>query len=388
MARLPAVGCCMMMMFLASCAQDITENKPGIILVPGVMGSRLWSDTKDVWVNKVLLATGIVENYLALDFDADTSLTSNPYGKTTGPDFGVLEDIEYMSDGSLFSAAKEYMHPLVEKFVGLGYTRDSDIRGAPYDWRKSPNELEDFYQHFTTMIETTRATTNGPVVVIAHSYGGLVTNYFLQSQSTQWKQENVEALITLGSPFGGSTLTLQALTTGQTPQTGTTGADMFKRLTRSFPSSYMLMPSANVYPDDVLIVSPSQTYTLQNIKDYLTNQVGADSVAMRELANDMMTKASAAPGVKTYCLYGDQTPTMSSVVFPTDEFVAANAEFQYNNFGDGTVGVRSLQACDSFEQAELVESIAYNATHNGMLSDADVWAKLLQVIAEISDSRS
>lgn len=33
-----------------------------------------------------------------------------------------------------------YFFIIVQALVDHGYTRDDDIRGAPYDWRKAPSE--------------------------------------------------------------------------------------------------------------------------------------------------------------------------------------------------------------------------------------------------------
>lgn len=33
-----------------------------------------------------------------------------------------------------------YFYTLVQTLVNLGYRRDDDIRGAPYDWRKAPSK--------------------------------------------------------------------------------------------------------------------------------------------------------------------------------------------------------------------------------------------------------
>lgn len=33
-----------------------------------------------------------------------------------------------------------YFFTIVQSLVEWGYTRDEDVRGAPYDWRKAPSE--------------------------------------------------------------------------------------------------------------------------------------------------------------------------------------------------------------------------------------------------------
>lgn len=45
-----------------------------------------------------------------------------------------------------FSVSGMYFFSIVQALVDWGYTRDDDVRGAPYDWRKAPSEhLHDLF---------------------------------------------------------------------------------------------------------------------------------------------------------------------------------------------------------------------------------------------------
>lgn len=52
--------------------------------------------------------------------------------------------------------------------------------------------------------ETYRANNNTPVMIIAHSMGGPMSLYFLNSQSQAWKNMYIARLITLSGVWGGS----------------------------------------------------------------------------------------------------------------------------------------------------------------------------------------
>ena len=52
----------------------------------------------------------------------------------TVPDFGSISSIEFVGPYPFY-------YPLVEYLVQRGYTRDVNIRGAPYDWRLNPGML-------------------------------------------------------------------------------------------------------------------------------------------------------------------------------------------------------------------------------------------------------
>ncbi len=46
------------------------------------------------------------------------------------------------------SVSGMYFFTIVQALVDWGYTRDDDVRGAPYDWRKAPSEhLHDLFVH-------------------------------------------------------------------------------------------------------------------------------------------------------------------------------------------------------------------------------------------------
>lgn len=44
------------------------------------------------------------------------------------------------SNSHTFLSAGSYFHTMVDSLVGWGYTRDEDVRGAPYDWRRAPSK--------------------------------------------------------------------------------------------------------------------------------------------------------------------------------------------------------------------------------------------------------
>lgn len=46
------------------------------------------------------------------------------------------------------SLSGRYFFTIVQALVDWGYTRDDDVRGAPYDWRKAPSQyLHDLFVH-------------------------------------------------------------------------------------------------------------------------------------------------------------------------------------------------------------------------------------------------
>ena len=142
---------------VASCAS--------IRLVPGDGGSQLFAklDKPDVvhyfcdrktenyfnlWLNLALLVPFVIDCWvdnMKLIYDNTTRKTSNSPGvDIMVPDFGNTSSVEYVDPSQV--SVTGYYNVLVNELVAAGYRRGVDIRGAPYDFRKSPSKSCAFCQ--------------------------------------------------------------------------------------------------------------------------------------------------------------------------------------------------------------------------------------------------
>ena len=53
------------------------------------------------------------------------------------PGFGNTSTVEVLDPGVMFT---DYFKAIVSHFVSIGYTRNKDIRAAPFDWRLGPSK--------------------------------------------------------------------------------------------------------------------------------------------------------------------------------------------------------------------------------------------------------
>ena len=109
------------------------------------------------------------------------------------------------------------MFTTVEKsLIPLGYSRNEDVRGAPYDFRKAPNEMHDWMNDFKALVEHSYDTNdNQSVILLAHSMGSPLSLYFLNQMSQKWKDKYIRALMTLAGVWGGSVKALKVFAAGK-----------------------------------------------------------------------------------------------------------------------------------------------------------------------------
>jgi pimeloyl-ACP methyl ester carboxylesterase len=164
---------------LATTAKRVKRlGGPRVLIVPGMMGSRLCcakrggarrgGEAKLLWIDPLSIAAGRLK---------DLKL---PSVKSIRP-MGVL----------LFSYAKLKLKLEIEGF---------DAKFFPYDWRLGIDELGSTLASYI-------AAQGRPVVLIAHSMGGLIARI----ATNQLPKRDVVKLIMLGTPNRGSFAPVQAL---------------------------------------------------------------------------------------------------------------------------------------------------------------------------------
>jgi lysophospholipase III len=81
-----------------------------------------------------------------------------------------------------------YFSFITEAFVGAGYVRGKNLTALTYDWRLTPNQQDLFFENMKSTIESFYLNNNNTrVMLLSHSMGCLMTNYFLARMDQQWK---------------------------------------------------------------------------------------------------------------------------------------------------------------------------------------------------------
>lgn len=108
-----------------------------------------------------------------------------------------------------------YFHSIIEALVGLGYERGINIHGAPYDFRKAPNEHMEYFNRLVELIESSYASNgNKSVILISHSMGSTMVLYMLNSKSKSWKDKYIKCHISLSGVWAGTVKAMKVFAVG------------------------------------------------------------------------------------------------------------------------------------------------------------------------------
>lgn len=317
---------------------------------------------------------------MKLVYNTTTRKTYNSAGVVTRVQgFGTTESVEFVDPAKVYGTS--YFDTIVRELVALGYERNKNILGAPYDFRKAPNELEDYFTDLEALVERAYHD-NGyeRVVLICHSMGCLNSLYFLNQKNQTWKDKYVRSMISLAGVWGGSVKALKAFASGDNFGVLVIPSLSLRKDVRTFPSLAYLLPSKDVWPEDkVLVKNKRKNYTVKNYKDFFQDinyPVGYEM--WLDVHN--LTSPLDAPGIEVHCLHGSRVNTMDHIDYQYGQFPDAKPKVFYGD-GDGTVNLVSLKACTNWERKQrqpIYHQSFDSIDHMTILSDG----KVLEYVGE------
>lgn len=293
-----------------------------VILLPGVMGSQLYQGANLIWPGAV----------------SELLLPYTKMAQLLDPKLTVGDIIRNVSISNQYQS-------LVEALGTCGFKEKAakpTLVVCPYDWRKDNALAADVLAK--KVMDLRRSHGAGLIInLVAHSMGGLVSRYFLESGKYSEAKHpgfaDVRRLITIGTPHRGAPLALHAAM-GQikrlflsASQVGQVANDP------NFPALYQLMPP------------PAEPFLWDaNLASRLAPKNPHDPAVAAQLGLSTANLASAAAfhasldvvkrpqHVDYFCFVGTRQGTISNVRF---DFASAAkslpAPVETEDGGDGTV---------------------------------------------------
>lgn len=352
--------------------KQVLPSVQPVILIPGLEGSQMmarlqknhsdhiycWRKSGDyynIWLNMEELVEPMVNCFvdnMRLSYNVTTRSTSNADGVSVHvPGFGLTHTVETLTPSRL-QPNFDYFGSLVEHILPIGYSRGLNVKGAPYDFRRAPNEHEAFLIQLQQMIEETATELGKPTVLVCHSMGCLFSLHMLNVRvNSKWKKRNVRALYTISAPWSGAFKALKTLTTGDNMGIFIYRGRAFREMERSFPSIAFLLPSAHSFePDQVLVNTPQANYTV-NDYEALFADIGIPDVYHMQQDTSGLLGNLKHPGVDVYCVYGTGLKTATQLQYKEMKDFPNKAEVIYDTNGDSTVNLASLEACHSWNRS-------------------------------------
>jgi pimeloyl-ACP methyl ester carboxylesterase len=304
-----------------------------VVLLPGILGSVLERDGKEVWAPtpgaalRALWSLGRSLTGLRLDSDPlDVDDVDGVVATRLMPDVHIIPGLWGIDGYSSISAMITGTFDVVPGQTFIPF---------PYDWRRD-NRVAARQLAAVALPALRRQRQDNPdakLVLIGHSMGGLVARYFLECLDG-WKDTRM--LITFGTPYRGSLNAVGFLANGFEKKVGPFKVADLTELLRSLTSVYQLLP---IYPcideGDGRLVRPGETTKVTHL-DAARARV-AEQEFHREIERAVAARSDADP-YTIHPVVGLTQATIQSARRRADGTVELLQTYEDEDLdGDGTV---------------------------------------------------
>jgi pimeloyl-ACP methyl ester carboxylesterase len=310
-----------------------------VIVLPGISGSVLSRDGVEIWgtstgaIWRAVTSGGRSVRDLALKGVDDPTLDDLGDGVTATrlvQDLHILPGL-WKIDGYT---------GLVERLkTSLALEAGRNLFEFPYDWRRDNRvAARKLARSARTWLDRWRqdsGAADAKLVLVAHSMGGLVSQYFLEVMGG-WK--DTRALISFGTPYRGSLNALGYLANGYSEGVGPLKVDLTSTLA-SFTAIYQLLPAFACV--DRGTGKRERIGEIDGITgvDAARAKAALDFYDEIKAAADVNTKDDAykTSGFETYPIVGLAQPTFQSATAAGGKVTLLRSFDGKDNSGDGTV---------------------------------------------------
>ncbi|MBW4527746.1 MAG: lecithin--cholesterol acyltransferase [Phormidium tanganyikae FI6-MK23] len=359
-----------------------------VIILPGILGSVLQKDGKDLWavsgqaVWKLLSKTEETIRNLKLAQDDSEAESLGDGIRATA----LMHDAHLIPGFWKIDGYTKTARLITDNFdvtVGDIYN-DPDDRAAnfyqfPYDWRRDNRAnariLKKLIDKRLRCWREKSGASDAKVILMAHSMGGLVSRYYLEVLEG-WQDSR--ALFTFGTPYRGSLNAVNFLANGY--------KKLFLDLTevmRSLTSIYQLLPIYKVININGEYHRIAEVDNLPNIdklkaQDALAFHREIEAAVEQHLKNEQYLKSFT-----TMPISGVQQPTLQSAALMDGKLIASEdlPAILKNRFdlGDGDGTVPKVSAIP-IERSQELDNFFIAEQHGGLQNQAQVLDNLLNTL--------
>jgi pimeloyl-ACP methyl ester carboxylesterase len=235
-----------------------TALRTPVILIPGVMGSRLGSKILGNWYVEIFPSYPYDNNHLFLKTGIGNE---NPIGERPIAATDIFRDYAYGSLGNFYSTMIDVFtgpiggyklynvtNPAQRTSDGCDQNQvDADFFLFPYDWRnsnaQSARDLKGLVDCIKKIRDPGNSNPNFKVNIIAHSMGGLIARRYILDGSQNY-DPRVKTVVTLGTPWLGAPTFMNVLMSGEHESLNKLMSQSLVRdIARYMPGPHELIPS-------------------------------------------------------------------------------------------------------------------------------------------------
>ena len=316
---------------------SVSFSKRPVILIPGMYGSNLhatyhdanleWFCPKDaedilVWGNPLRLIKPYYKCTLGL-LKEFYNFTSNDLIRfpniSIGPKyFGDLNDIRKEWKIGPFGVSGDF-ESIIKTLIKKGYKPGYDLLAAPYDWRRAPMYLDDYYKKLQNLIEKAHKQTKKNVTLISYDLGCLVMQRFLLKNVTwKWKQQHVRRAVMVAPEIAGSLKPFFEMSNNKTDRVPLLQNPWIGGGLYTWSSQYAELPNLNVYGYENWIEYPISNVTTYRLANHLVERgfVRGDPVVGLNRSLRILRKELNDYDVPTTVIYNSGIDTIRHVKYP------------------------------------------------------------------------
>jgi hypothetical protein len=293
--------------------------------------------------------------------------------------------------GSISFDPESYLADWLEAVRALGYTENQNLFGAAYDFRKicSKEELYNYCMSLKQLIEHSVKINGKKAILVGHSLGSNLANYFLVTMTSEWKDMYINSFASFSGAFGGCPKALRTILSGVDIRVGIINKsekEILRNITRNFTGLQWMLPSPAIYNDIPLVHYNNVSYSANNIHQLL-HMVGAVEAAdiYKNVVYPVQMESLKAPGVKVYTFSGTNLMTESSYkyrdsleddpvknhpYYKMNQSYTSNIDYPEEFNGDGTIPHFVLQhplTWTNYQKEPIIYRFYDRAEHKDIL---------------------